>query len=214
MHLLTDDCCSDISPGMASCAARTTLTMGFLVQLADSESFMLEILSALVVRAFFGVHSMSSTSSTVFAVSGLLPGKQRCGSLSVYTVTVLLVMCVADVFACVDARTMVLVLIGSFLESWETDVLGNLPFVAELALTFLALQTSVILTLLLSHRLWRHIQCLFLRQTGRFAGPRFVCLDLLGGALWSATFSFGHSLYKNKQVSALTELCANGIFSE
>lgn len=62
---------------MASCAARTTLTMGFLVQLAESGSFTLHTLSAFTVLTFFGEHSSASSSSSAISIrSGFWPGQQ------------------------------------------------------------------------------------------------------------------------------------------
>lgn len=78
----------------------------------------------------------------------------------------------------------------------KTDVFGNLTFVAEFALAFLALQTSAIVSVLgFNWRFRQHITIILVRLTGKLVRPRYICLGFLSRSLWSTSFSL-YDLYK------------------
>lgn len=97
----------------------------------------------------------------------------------------------------IKTLTVEVILVRNICEFCKTDVFGNLPFVAEFALAFLALQTSVHFSVLwFIWRFWQHIRYLFLWLTGQFVRHLDICLGFLSGSLWSTSFSFD-SLYNN-----------------
>lgn len=93
---------------------------------------------------------------------------------------------------------MKVILIRNIFKLCKTDVFGNLTFVAELALAFLALQTSAVFSVLgFNWRFGQNIRYILLRLSGKLVRPRYISLGFFSRSFWSTSFSFD-ALYKKK----------------